>query len=229
MHDTRNTSGKALPGSYAVVAAIVALFAGGLLVLWALRHDAKPAPKTATTPQEPRFDLTRPQVAPARTAASRRQSLLAAIEKTRSLRRAQAAAPAEQPGEARPSGRPSDPAEGADDTPLSTDYLKKVKDTVMAARPLLRQCVDSARVRDPSMSANDLWLQVTLAAEKGVAGLVEDAKISEGAFAKDAALLECLHETLYAMEFPPPEAGGSTAIAFPLNPPKQPPKVIRED
>ncbi len=229
MHDTRRTSGKVTPGSSALVAAIVALVAGGLLVLWALRPDASPPTETATGPQEPRVDLRELQTAKSRPAATRRQSLLAAIEKARSARRAQTTAPPEHAGEARPTSRPSAPAEDTEDAPLSTDYLKKVKHTVMATRPLLRQCVDSARARNPSTNADAVWLQVTLAAEKGVAGLVEDAEISEGAFSKDALLLECLHETLYAMESPPPDGGGSTAIAFPLNPPKQPPKVIRED
>ncbi len=220
----RGSPTKRVTGSWLAVASVAALVAFGALLLRNLQHgDATPDAALSTQPRAK--TLVPAPSAPKAAAGARRQALLQAITKARRARQAQTP-PAEHPSGA----RPTPPAAGStEDASLSTAYLRKVKDTVMATRPLLEQCLEAARARNPATKPDNLWLQVTLAAEQSVAGLVEEAEISEGTFAEDAALRECLHETLYAMEFPPPETGGTTAVAFPLSPPKQPPKVIRED
>jgi len=137
--------------------------------------------------------------------------LAKAIETARSSRSEKAPA-----GEGATPDAPASTAAAAEDEPprgvLSKEYIQEaVQETV----PLIRECYDMALERNSKLSGR-LVATFTIAAEEEVGGIVERAGIEADDGLKDEGLLECIHETVYTIEFPPPEKGGVVEVNYPF-------------
>lgn len=93
----------------------------------------------------------------------------------------------------------------AAETELSPDYILT---QTLAIKPLLSECYTEAQRQDPAL-AGQLRIEIVIGGEPDVGGLVESSRIlDEGTTIKDAALHECIRETMYGLELVAPAEGG---------------------
>jgi RNA polymerase sigma factor (sigma-70 family) len=198
----------------AMIAAVAAAAVGGGALLYATRGDGAPARAPAGAPAP---TATATAVEPATATASKpagptprvrrladpadRERLLAAIRTARDRRIASrnAAAAAAAAAPATPTPAPAADGDGTDSLYITT--------ALNDIQPLMAQCYDSARERDPYITGA-IRLDFTVEGEAEIGGLVTHNEIVEdGTTVTDPEMRECLHETMYALEMPPPSSG----------------------
>lgn len=145
----------------------------------------------------------------ARRLASReaRKELLRLVHRAREQRE-QGAAPMAAPGA---SGRGAElaPATGS----LDKEYIRS---TIKEAIPLVKECYELALREHPDLGGL-LKVRFTIGAEPEVGGLVEQVEIDgQDPAALDPGLRECMEQTIYSLEFPPPEGGGRVNVTYPF-------------
>ena len=102
------------------------------------------------------------------------------------------------------------------DTPLAKDYIKE---RMMDIRPLLQECYETSMVEHPELAAGGtITLTFRMAGEPGVGGVILNNKIvpEKSTLAAAPYLAECVTESIYAMRFDPPGAGGYIDVNYPF-------------
>lgn len=108
---------------------------------------------------------------------------------------------------ARPSESPP-PTSGA----LRREYIQ---DAIREVSPLIAECYELALEEAPELSGR-LVVDFTIGGEPDVGGIVEEADVQEQSELHHPLLDECIRETIYSVEFPPPEAGGQVHVTYPF-------------
>lgn len=108
--------------------------------------------------------------------------------------------------------RPTAPPTSDDIGKFDKDYIRK---RLVEIVPLVKECYDLALVSDPHLSGT-LNLDFVIDAEEDVGGYVREAVIADDSPLQDAALSECVTETVLSIEFPAPEGGGVVRVVFPF-------------
>jgi len=147
------------------------------------------------------------------------QLLVQQIERARQRRLAEAAragvAPPSAPATAAP--RAADPpGDSPLDGALAKDYIR---DVVREIKPLLVECYENAMQGKPELEAGGkLVVAFKLSGEPGVGGVVEDSRIltDQSTLAGAADFSQCVQETMYALRFDPPSAGGTIDVTYPF-------------
>jgi hypothetical protein len=177
-----------------------------------------PALPSVETPSDPGRGPTGPQPSPAAPIKARRvadresrEALVRAIAEAR-RRREDAAGAASTAGGSVPPGE-----HGTVDEPptgrLSKEYIRSV---VHEATPLIRECYEMALEEDQNL-AGTLRARFSIAGEADVGGLVETVGVeADDGLAVSATLVECMRETVYSLQFDPPEGGGRVDVTYPF-------------
>jgi hypothetical protein len=96
---------------------------------------------------------------------------------------------------------------------LDKEYIRK---QIVTLLPLLKECYDNALVAQPALSGK-LMVDFTIVAEPGIGGLVSESSIKDAdSTITDAAMRECVQETMYAAQFPAPLDGGEVRVTYPF-------------
>ncbi len=89
-----------------------------------------------------------------------------------------------------------------------------VREAIAQIRPLLKDCYHDALGRNPTLEG-DLVVEFTIEGDPDVGGLVGESRINpETSTLHDAAMRECITETMYALEVDPPAGGGKVSSIF---------------
>ncbi len=137
-------------------------------------------------------------------AAAARERLVRDIARARERRLARAAANSPPAG-----GAPTDQDVGQ----LDKEYIRdRVKEIV----PLVAECYEMSLADEPTL-AGTVVVHFVMAGEPEVGGVVESSEIdAERSTLSRPALDECIRETMYALEFDPPEDGGRVEVRYPF-------------
>jgi len=116
-------------------------------------------------------------------------------------------------------GRATDPAQAAAAAPasrgeLDPDYIKAaIREQLV---PAVRECYESS-LEDNANLRGSVVLNFEILGHPDVAGVVDDVRISEDRTTlDDAALRECMVESMYVVEMPAPSGGGSINVTYPF-------------
>lgn len=97
---------------------------------------------------------------------------------------------------------------------LDAEYIRE---QMMALVPLVRECYENALREQPQL-AGTLVVSFTIVAEPEIGGLVTDSRIDSAASTiHDAAMRECVQETMYGAQFPAPRNGGELQVSYPFD------------
>ncbi|HSN30088.1 MAG TPA: sigma-70 family RNA polymerase sigma factor [Kofleriaceae bacterium] len=203
------------------VAAVVRALALGLVWYRRTSRDTARAPVRTESAATPRVPAAAGAPAPARRAPTTRTlatrqdyaTLVQAIRTAREQRTAKPPRSADN-GSA-PSLGPPAPASldrTADDDP-DEDY---VRDAVTGLLPMIRDCYQQARERQPDV-AGTLVVHFVIEGEPGIGGVVTESSLDrEKSDMKDAELARCIEQTMYALEIDPPLEGTTADVTFPF-------------
>jgi RNA polymerase sigma-70 factor (ECF subfamily) len=97
---------------------------------------------------------------------------------------------------------------------LDREYIQdRIRDVV----PLIKECYEMAIEQDPTTSLEGkLVVNFTIDAEEEVGGYVAEAELADPEAALGQAIGECVTETIYSIEFEPPEGGGQMTVSYPF-------------
>jgi RNA polymerase sigma factor (sigma-70 family) len=181
-------------------------------------------PKHETTrlgPNRPRAARMAPSLArsPKRLTPARRVQLLRAIQKqieqAKASRRSAGVASASPPSTLARASSPSRTGPtGEGMGTLDKDYLReRIKEIV----PLVRECYELALAQDPSVSGK-LSVHFSIIGDPELGGLVESSEIvdDDEPAPKNEGLVECVRETMYALEVEAPKGGGRVTVTYPF-------------
>lgn len=112
---------------------------------------------------------------------------------------------AEAPGEA-----PS-PSAAAQLPTLDLQYVESAINEQLI--PIAKECYESALEDDPQL-AGKLVTDFTIVGAQDVGGIVEEAEVNEASTLDSAFVRECMHESLMAVSFEPPEDGGRVEFTY---------------
>jgi hypothetical protein len=132
-----------------------------------------------------------------------RKLLLAHIEEARAKRAASNSGGGGGGGSSTPPALPE----------LSKDYIRT---QVKAIVPLMIECYETALAADPKL-AGKLVMKFSIGGEPEVGGLVESSEVdTEASTITDPGMVECMRETMYALEFAAPSEGGRVDVTYPF-------------
>jgi len=95
---------------------------------------------------------------------------------------------------------------------LNREY---VRNQTMELVPLIRECYQFALEDVPDVDGR-IDIEVSLIGDPELGGLIENSKVVGGDFSEDSDFAECLRETMYALDLPAPEDGGSRVFKIPF-------------
>jgi hypothetical protein len=96
---------------------------------------------------------------------------------------------------------------------LSKDYIRT---QVKAIVPLMLECYETALEGDPKL-AGKLVMKFAIGGEPDVGGLVETSEVdAEASTITNSEMVECMRETMYALEFVAPSEGGRVEVTYPF-------------
>jgi hypothetical protein len=95
---------------------------------------------------------------------------------------------------------------------LDREYIREA---VRAVTPLLAECYELAREEDPTLEGR-LIVEFTIGGDPEVGGVVEQSAVAEDSALRHPVLDECVRETMYTIELPPPEEGGRVDVRYPF-------------
>lgn len=191
-------------------AAALALVGGG--ATWvATRPSTATAAIEATTPRETSAigsqSPARSGPAVRRISPEARAELLAKIRDARSRRSNPA------PASSAPPSSTGAPALASGQT--MEEYVLEALQEIM---PLLKECYAEGLERIPTLPAGNIVLDFKIEGEPGIGGVIGESTIAKESTITDAAVRECMQETVNAVEIDPPEHGVTyrmrTAIAM---------------
>lgn len=137
--------------------------------------------------------------------AEQRRELIAAIELARTVRR-----------ERRLSGQ--DGAGASDDGAAGELSKESIRDAVQAVIEDVKACYDEQLERSPALGGK-IILDFTIDAEEGVGGVVDRVEVSDASdepMRQATQLSECIVDTIYTLELPAPEGGGTVDVSYPM-------------
>jgi hypothetical protein len=107
-----------------------------------------------------------------------------------------------------------------DDRAASRGELSKesIRDAVQAVIEDVKTCYDEQLRLSPELGGK-LIVEFTINAEEGVGGVVDSVEIGDGSdeqMRQAADLAECIVDTIYTLELPEPEGGGTVDVSYPL-------------
>ena len=170
----------------------------------------------------PRRDTDRPSDEEARRAVA--EALREAIRQARDERVARTEGSTTAPTSPSPSGgtptaagaAAAEVAEGR----VGTIDPQYIRDSVQALRPLLAECYELARAaaeRDERpVPEGRLVTRFVFSGEPEVGGVVEESTVLDESSLRDPVLEECFSETLFTLELPPPDEGGTITVHYPF-------------
>ena len=96
---------------------------------------------------------------------------------------------------------------------LDKEYIQEqIKEIV----PLIRECYDAALSMDPELGGK-VTVEMKLIGEEEIGGLIESSVVlAEQSDVTTPDFLECVSETMYAVELDAPEGGGTVTIRYPF-------------
>jgi RNA polymerase sigma factor (sigma-70 family) len=131
-----------------------------------------------------------------------RERLAARIREQRSRR-----GPATPPA----TGSPGGPSAATAPEQLDRDYIRTAMQDII---PLVEECYVNALVTDPAL-AGRVTVEFTIEGEPEVGGLVGSSEVVDSDI--DAPdMLECMRETMYALELEPPAEGTVVKVRYPF-------------
>lgn len=96
---------------------------------------------------------------------------------------------------------------------LDEEYIRG---QMQALIPLIKECYENA-LRDQPKLGGRLVVNFTIVAEPDIGGLVADSTIDgKTSTIDDAAMRECVQETMYGAQFPAPQDGGELHVTYPF-------------
>ncbi len=202
----------------AIAVAVVGLSWGGHLVTRtepkAIAVESKPVNgEVGTTAQVGTDQSERTAVSkgPEQDARARkRKQLLAAIETARNARMARN----EEVSSSQPTQQAQTPhtpalAPGV----LDKDYIREQMDEIL---PLVKECYEQTLERRPNISGKAV-VEFSIVGEEDVGGIIELSEFDpEASTIEDAEFSECIQETMYGLEFDPPQSGGRVVVKYPF-------------
>lgn len=170
----------------------------------AREHATKDAPAAGAAKPHPSKGTPLEDARPTRKIdPASRKLLLAHIEEARAKRAASAGGGG---GATPPPALPAVPE-------LSKDY---VRTQIKAIVPLMIECYETALADDPKLGGK-LVMKFSIGGEPDVGGLVETSEVdAEASTIKHPGMIECMRETMYALEFVAPAEGGRVDITYPF-------------
>jgi hypothetical protein len=111
--------------------------------------------------------------------------------------------------EARPAPRDPPP----EPPKLDKEYIR---DSVRELIPVIRDCYDSALEDDDALGGK-LVMQFEILGDEDVGGVVDQVEVepNESTIA-NLDMRECVRESMYTLELPPPAAGGRVMVTYPF-------------
>ena len=114
-------------------------------------------------------------------------------------------------GERRPGAEEPPPQLATAEGDLDKEYIR---DAVQGLIPLLGECYQEGLERNPALRGR-VVVDFTIEGEPEVGGIVGESSIGKTSM-DDPAVLECIQETMYALEIDPPAAGGLVHVSYPF-------------
>lgn len=203
-----------------------------LAVLLLLAHLAKERGRAFAVAQVPLSpgEVSGPQTTPAvpggglkKVSKDRRAQLVQDMARARGQGRVGAAHPAGAArGLTRAVGKPagSSLAENAvapgertyEVGPLDKQYIRS---RVQELIPLVQECYEN-ELPENDRPSGTLLLHFTLEGEPEVGGIVGESEVKGGSLADRKDFVQCVVETMFTLEFEPPEEGGFISVDYPL-------------
>ncbi|MBT8493687.1 MAG: sigma-70 family RNA polymerase sigma factor [Deltaproteobacteria bacterium] len=115
--------------------------------------------------------------------------------------------------------RPSSATSSAPPPSLPAPTLDReyIQDRIRDVLPLIKECYELALDEQPDARLEGkLLVNFTIDAEQEVGGYVAEASLAEPNSAISKAIGECVTETIYSIEFVPPEGGGQMKVSYPF-------------
>ncbi len=111
------------------------------------------------------------------------------------------------------SGAPAEERAGS----MDPEYIREA---VQSLRPLLAECYelarDAAEREERAVPEGRLVTRFVFTGEPEVGGVVEESSVLEESTLRDPILEECFSETLFTLELPPPDEGGTITVHYPF-------------
>jgi len=197
-------------GAIAAAALAAAAVAGGAIYVARGGEERDQAPAAAMANR--RTAVRAPAAAAQETAAAmvRRIDPAVRAERLAAIRRARAARPtASSAGHsATTAAAPALPTAEGD---LDREYIR---DAVHGLVPLVAECYEEGLERNPQL-AGAVVVDFTIEGDEENGGVVGDSAIKKTSL-DDPAVVECIQETMYALEIDPPAGGGVVHVTYPF-------------
>ena len=104
---------------------------------------------------------------------------------------------------------PSGPPPALPEIPIDNEYIFSAVRELM---PMLKECYEEGLERDPKLQGN-IAVELTIEGEPGVGAVIGESKIIDAKTdLKDAAVQECIAETMHALQISPPANGGTIRV-----------------
>jgi hypothetical protein len=101
---------------------------------------------------------------------------------------------------------------GDEEGTLDKEYIRR---RVRKVVPLVRECYELALREHPQLSGR-MDVEFVIIGEEGVGGLVETSQVKETSTLNDPVMVECVRETMYALQLQPPKGGGRVVVRYPF-------------
>jgi RNA polymerase sigma factor (sigma-70 family) len=96
---------------------------------------------------------------------------------------------------------------------LDKDY---VRSSVRELLPMVRECYEAAREHTPDLGGR-IAVTFTIEGEPEIGGVIGSSQIDQAqTTVADPPMLECVQETMYAIEIDPPPGGGVVTVTYPF-------------
>ncbi len=168
--------------------------------------DASPS---SAAPAVARLDAAAPAAPRRRPSEAEREAARVVHEAIRQARERARHAPTPAPGATGATASANAPGEA---TALDRDYVRAAMREVL---PLLSECYMLALAEQPGL-AGELVADFTIEGEPEVGGVIADVTIAPESGLDNATMNECVRETVYTLQLPAPQAGGTLSVRYPV-------------
>lgn len=97
---------------------------------------------------------------------------------------------------------------------LEPEYIKEAMQDL---KPILAECYDLALADDPKLPEGKLVVEFTVIGDQDLGAVIESAMIAADSELRHPILHECVRETMYSLELPPPDRLGELLVRYPFN------------
>jgi hypothetical protein len=196
----------------------LALAAGVFAYLWLAGSETEPAPTRAVADSAASPEPTQAAAVPAAALPAARAAAPASPEAA--ARTAPRAQVDRKRAEIRERLQPAavDDARSAPEPPPEPPKLDKeyIRESVRELIPVIRECYENALQDDPALGGK-LVMKFEILGDEEVGGVVDQVEVdAEQSTIGDADMRECMRESMYTLELPPPDAGGSVFVTYPF-------------